>query len=147
MIKLEKLGNRLEAIVTQRSIAIVERRFNELKHIFLNTLRLWKIEVRMLLSVPHREGTENISKYPHMRTGDLRRSLYYRSKAVRKKVTPRAITMSVIVDWDNDPHGFGDENDYGETLNSGKKFRGRSFFGWKDRTYALLHKRLRDNIK
>lgn len=134
-------------LVKKRTEAAVEARFIELKRTFINTVRLWKMEVRMLLSTPHREGVINISKYPQMRTGDLRKSLYYKTSAAIKKKTPKAVSMSVYIDWDNNPHGGFDGNDYGEKLNSSKKYAGRSFYGWKDRTYELLRKRLRDSIK
>lgn len=147
MTSFTKLASRLDVIVKKRTEAAVEARFSELKSTFINTVRLWKMEVRMLLSTPHREGVTNISKYPQMRTGDLRKSLYYKTRVGVKKKTPKAISMSIDIDWDNNPHGTFDGYDYGEKLNSSKKYIGRSFYGWKDRTYELLRKRLRDSIK
>lgn len=147
MTTFGRVASRLDVLVKKRTEAAVEARFIELKRTFVNTVRLWKMEVRMLLSTPHREGVINISKYPHMRTGDLRKSLSYRTSAAVKKKTPKAISMSVYIDWNDNPHGGFGSNDYGEALNSSRKYAGRSFYGWKDRTYELLRKRLRDSIK
>jgi hypothetical protein len=139
--------NRLEATITKRSASIMEEKAIALKETFLNVLREWKREVRMLLSVPFTEGRRNTSLFPKKREGDLRKSLYYRSAKVMRKKTPKSIIFRVQVNWDVTPKKTANGIDYGELLNSGDRFKGSTFFGWKDRTYTLLEKRVKQAIK
>lgn len=145
MLDVKRLVNVVSAIVTKRTERIMDTYIETYKNNFKNILRAWKTEVRMLLSTPHFPGQPNISKYPQMRTGSLRKSLAYRSIVVRRNKNARTILLRTTVLWGNDPRGTGE--DYGETLNSGKRFRGKTFYGWKDRTYELLNKRIKQGIK
>lgn len=145
MISISKALNQINTIVAKRSERIMDTYIENYKQSFKEALRAWKTEVRMLLNVPHFPGQPNISKYPQRRTGSLRRSLAYRSVIVRKNKNARTILLRSTILWGDDPRGTGE--DYGETLNSGKRFRGRSFYGWKDRTYELLSKRIKQGLK
>jgi hypothetical protein len=147
MTSVSRFMNRLEATITKRSAAIMEEKAISLKETFLNVLREWKSEVRMLLSVPFMEGSRNTSLFPKKREGDLRKSLYYRSAKVMRKKTPKSILFRVQVNWDVNPKKTFNGVDYGELLNSGDRFKGSTFFGWKDRTYTLLERRVKQAIK
>lgn len=145
MLDINKVKNTINAIVTKRSDKIIEDTLSQYINVFKIALRLWKTEVMMLLSTPHLKGQTNISRYPQMRTGSLRRSLSYRSKVISRKKGSRQVLLRVDINWGKDPKGIG--KDYGEELNSGSRFRGKTFYGWKDRTYELLKQRLRQSIK
>jgi hypothetical protein len=147
MLSIKQLVNKIDATITKRSTSIMETRAKELKDSFLNTLREWKAEVRMLLDIKHIEGVTSTGAYPRKRTGDLRKSLSYRSAKIIRKKTPRSILFRVIVEWDKNPHQTVNGIDYGELLNSGDRFKGSTFFGWKDRTYDLLKKRIKQSIR
>jgi hypothetical protein len=145
MIDISRIKNTINTIVTKRSDKIIESNLSQYIDVFKLALRLWKTEVMMLLSTPHMESQVNISKYPQLRTGNLRRSLAYRSKVVTRKKGSRQVLLRTTINWNPDPKGIGE--DYGETLNSGKRFRGKTFYGWKDRTYELLRQRIKQSIK
>lgn len=153
MTKVKKLLNSIDAIITKRSQAIVIGVIEEYKKIYLDTLRAWKTEVRMLLSKPHIPGTTNKTLWPKLRSGMLRKSLSYRSSMIIRKKSPRSVLYRVTINWDKDPQ-TGNPNhkgptgvDYGELLNSSNRFANSTFFGWKDRTYELLQKRIKQNLR
>lgn len=151
MLNIDKLLNRVDAVITKRSNSILMNSIEDLKKLYLDTLRAWKSEVRLLLSKPHVEGKPNTSLWPQLRTGALRKSLSYRSHMVIRKKSPRSVVYRVNIIWDKDPQGSYGKGptgvDYGELLNSGSRFAGKSFFGWKDRTYDLLQKRIKQSLK
>lgn len=153
MTKVKKLLNSIDTIISKRSQAIVMSKVEEYKKIYLDTLRAWKTEVRLLLSTLHVPGQPNTSLWPKRRTGMLRKSLSYRSSMIIRKKSPRSVLYRVIIEWDKDPQARNPDNigptgvDYGELLNSSDRFAGKSFFGWKDRTYELLQKRIKQNLR
>lgn len=151
MITFNNISKRLETIVAKRSKEITQREFERVRSKFVNTLREWKTEVRMLLSTPHIAGMPNISKYPQMRSGGLRKSLSYRT-SVSHTPNSTKFKLTATTLWDTDPSRFTTTGptgvDYGSILNSdSKRFGDKSFFGWRDRTQDLLKKRIRSAIK
>ena len=150
MITFTSVTSQVQAIIKKRSKEIAQREFERIRSRFLDTLRDWKTEVRMLLSTPHMKGIPNTSKFPQMRTGGLRKSLSYRTSIThRPNTTSYKLTTKVL--WDEDPSRFTSKGptgvDYGSLLNSANRFKDKTFFGWRDRTYDLLRKRIRDSLK
>ena len=145
MLSLDKLSGKVTAILTKAKTNVISRYIAEFKKSIHNTLRDWKAEVRMLLSVPHRKGSPSNGLYPRMRTGSLRRSLSYRVRSVAVNTRTGKARVSIGILWNPDPKGIG--KDYGEELNSSQKFSTRRFFGWKDRTYKMLYKRIKEIVK
>lgn len=144
MLSLDKVSGKLISILTKAKTTIIEKYTKLFQQDLHNNLRDWKAEVRMLLSVPHREGVKSNGLYPRMRTGSLRRSLSYRVKQVTINSRTGKARVSIIVNWGKNPRGTGD---YGEELNSNAKWQNRRFFGWKDRTWGLLLKRIKGIVK
>lgn len=134
------LGKRLTSIlkrVEQTAInKYLERYYSRLKQ----QVAEWKVQVKFLLSVPYNRRHPNNSMYPKLRSGRLRNSLHYRTGRVKYNAATKTAIASIAVTWNNpNPNG----EDYGEILNSSTAYADRKFFGWKDRTYDLLMKRLR----
>lgn len=148
MLNIKKLLNNIDATITKRSNTILMNSIEDLKKVYLNTLRAWKSEVRLLLNTPYMPGSTNTTLWPKRRDGDLRKSLSYRSSMIIRKKSPRSVLFRVNILWDEDPKGIGPTGvDYGELLNSADRFAGKSFFGWKDRTYDLLQKRIKQSLR
>lgn len=145
MLNLTKVLNKIDALVTKRSDKIVQELTPRYINVFKLVLSVWKTEVMMLLSTPHLKGQPNISKYPQLRTGSLRRSLAYRSTVITRKQGSRQVLLRANINWNPNPKGIG--KDYGEELNSSSRFSGKTFYGWKDRTYELLRQRIKQSIK
>lgn len=146
MLQLTKFKGAVAAIISKRSGTIMDNYIDSFKDRFLNSLRLWKTEVRMLLSVPYTPNEPNTSLYPKLREGDLRRSLSYRSMYIKRKRNGSTAMLRATINWDTRPKSSV-PRDYGEDLNSSNKFKTKPFFGWKDRTYALLEKRIKQGLK
>lgn len=140
MINIDKVTGQIDLVVSKAKLKIMNASINLIKLQLQNTLLYWKNEVRMLLNVSY-VGRKNNTLYPFKREGKLRKSLTFRTLpvSVNAKKTRAHIRAKII--WDSDIRGDG--HDYGEYLNSSKKFKHRKFFGWKNRTYRLLAKRLK----
>lgn len=120
------------------------------KHIEAYTTRLtsvskeWRKWVRQQLSVQHIKGTKNTSLYPKLRSGELRRSLVdskARVKKIGKMSNGRARAELII------PITFRKlRDDYGEILNSSKRFSNSTFFNWKDRIVEELIRRTKGRV-
>lgn len=150
MVSFIQVNKKLTAIVSKKSREIAQREFERIRGRFLDALKDWKAEVRMLLSVPHMKGVSNTSKYPRLRTGGLRKSLSYRTSTIHKPNTNKYKLVARIL-WDEDPSRFTQKGptgvDYGSILNSSDRFKNSTFFGWRDRSQDLLKKRIRESIK
>lgn len=142
MVDINKILGSINITIGKAKLNVLNQALVVLNKRSHNILRDWKAEVRMLLSVPHRKGTKSNGLYPNMRTGSLRKSLSYRVLSSRITGTKSALIRAQVI-WDKDPKHTGAPNaDYGSHLNSSSKFKDRRFFGWRDRTYRLLYKRL-----
>lgn len=140
MFKLDYSSGKWQSIISKAKSKVIAQYAEAIQKKIHITLKEWKTEIRMLLSMPHVKGTRSNGLYPRMRTGSLRRSLSYRtSKVVVSKRTGHAVLRFRTM-WDDSPKGTGD---YGEELNSSTKFATRRFFGWKHRAHSLLMKRIK----
>lgn len=133
--KLNKLLSKYENSVID---TFIDTYYSSLKQ----QLKEWKAQVRMLLSTPYTTGRAN-RLYPFLRTGRLRNSLTYRTTRIHYDRTSKKAIVSYEVNWNPSPAGGAN---YGEILNSSTKYKDRRFFGWKDRTYNLLYKRIRSIV-
>lgn len=120
------------------------------KHIEAYTTRLtsvtkeWRKWVRQQLSVQYIKGTKNTSLYPKLRTGELRRSLVENKARVKKmsKISNGKARAELII-----PITFRKlRDDYGEILNSSKRFSTSTFFNWKGRIAEELMRRTKGRM-
>ena len=149
MVNFIEINKKLQAIVSKKSREIAQREFERVRGRFLDALKYWKTEVRMLLSVPYMKGVPNTSKFPRLREGGLRKSLSYRTTTVHK-MNSNKFKLTARIMWDDDPSRFTRKGptgvDYGTILNESNRFKNATFFGWRDRSQDLLRKRIREAI-
>lgn len=136
--------NQLIVILERSSKYYIKKHIDKYTARIESVVKQWRKWVRQQLSVRYINGTKNTSLYPRMRSGELRKSLLARKVQV-KSIDPinggKAKAKIVI------PITYVHLKDnYGEILNSSKRFSHSSFFNWKGRVYSELEKRIKGRI-
>ena len=108
----------------------------------------WKSQVYKLLSVKYKNGSLNLSLYPKMRSGELRKSISkpkVKYSKIHKSNGKYKVKLTISTGY-RPLYGSDSVQDYGEYLNS---LSDKTFGRWKIRLnnelIARVHKRLRTN--
>ena len=138
----------LLALLSKKSKEIIDKHVEEYIDRLTQTARDWRKWVREQLSVKRKNSRKpNLTRNPYMRTGSLRNSLSVRRATIAKRTAShRANQVYIRVPFSWKKLKGYNTNDYGEELNSGSKFSGSSFSGWKDRSIEELNKRIRERL-
>lgn len=144
-LDINTLSQRLSKTIKAKGMSILKDKATELIASIHRVAKDWKVEIRAKMKKPassrngarHDNYTQN-EAFPMRVSGDLQRSLHYR---VTQRKTKDSIVISVYRSFREEGlRGVKGYASYGEYLNQEHQL----LRGWKERTYELLDRRLRE---
>lgn len=150
----DALSKKVNRIITRKGVQLADQRIKKIMGQFRTAVTMWRLEVKSMLSVPawkdsHGRYKKNTDDMPHMRSGDLIKSIPLYKITARKTSGPNRkaldlgqtniqLTSVTRAPWTT----------YGAKLNEwSNHVDDTNLDGWKGRAYDVLQSKINERVR